>query len=63
MNAQTIRENLSLARQIAEQDAGTTPSPEIVAAVLNAITAQGLNDQLKIMTSDLCRAAAVAAGN
>lgn len=62
MNTSTIKENLMLAQSIAKETFGDNPPPEAIAAVLNAITAQMLNDRLETMTSDLCRAAAVAAG-
>jgi len=58
-----IEENVALAQAIAKECTGENPSPEIVAALLNAITAQSINERLEALTSDLCRAAAVAAGN
>ncbi len=62
MNPTTIKENLKLAQSIAKEVFGENPPPEAIAAVMNAVTAQMLNGRLESMTSDLCRAAAVAAG-
>jgi len=58
-----IRDQLKLARVIAEETYGVTPPPEIVAAILNALSAQQIGQHMESMTSDLCRAAAVAAGD
>ena len=63
MNTTIIKENLKLAQSIAKEIVGENPPAETVAAVMNAITAQMLNDRLESMTSDLCRAASVAAGD
>jgi hypothetical protein len=63
MNIEAIKENLKLAQAIAEETYGVNPPPEIVAAVVNAITAQSINAKLEAMTGDLCQAAAVAAGH
>lgn len=63
MKTNAIKENLKLAQILAKETFGDNPPPEIIAAVLNAITAQNINDRLEILTSDLCRAAAVAAGD
>jgi|NGEPerStandDraft_6_1074524.scaffolds.fasta_scaffold02798_7 hypothetical protein len=63
MNKDTIKDNLKAAHALATEIYGENPAPEITAAVLNAIIAQSVNDTLETMTSDLCRAAAVAAGN
>lgn len=57
-----LKEQLKLARTIAEETYGANPPPEIVAAILNALSAQQIGMHLESMTSDLCRAAAVAAG-
>ena len=61
--AVAIREQLKLARLLAEETYGPTPPPEIVAAILNALSAQQIGTHMESMTSDLCRAAAVAAGD
>jgi len=58
-----IKNQLKLARTVAEENYGANPPPEIVAAILNAVSAQQIGVHLESMTSDLCRAAAVAAGN
>ena len=63
MNTATIKENLKIAQSIAQETFGDDPPPEAIAAVLNAITAQTLGERLDAMSSDICRAAAVAAGN
>lgn len=63
MNTTLIKENLKLAQSLAKETFGENPPAETIAAVMNAITAQMLNDRLESMTSDLCRAAAVAAGD
>lgn len=63
MTPQAIKENIALAKSIAAETFGENPAPEVIAAVLNAITAERLNDQLKDLASDICRAAAVAAGS
>ncbi len=58
-----IKDQLKLARSIAEETFGPNPPPEVIAAILNAMSAREIGLQLESMTSDLCRAAAVAAGN
>lgn len=57
-----IKNQLKLARNIAEETYGANPPPEIVAAILHAMSAQQIGVHLESMTADLCRAAAVAAG-
>lgn len=58
-----LKDQLKLARSIAEETYGPNPAPEVVAAILNAMSAQEIGLRLQSMTDDLCRAAAVAAGN
>ena len=43
MNISIIKENIALAQAIAKECTGENPSHEIVAALLNAITAQSIN--------------------
>lgn len=62
MNDEAVVNDLEKARTIAVKVFGENPSPEIIAAALNAITAQRMNERLERLTDDLCRAAAVAAG-
>ena len=61
MNTTAIKEDLKLARSVAQEEFGENPPPEAVAAVMNAITAQRLDKSLETMADTLCRAAAVAA--
>jgi len=63
MKPSDIKANIALAQSIAKESFGENPAPELVAAVLNAVTAQSINDQLESLASDICRAASVAAGN
>lgn len=58
-----IRDQLKLARVIAGEMYGVTPPPEIVAAILNALSAQQIGLHVESMTTGLCCAAAVAAGD
>jgi hypothetical protein len=61
--ATVIRDQLKLARLMAEESYGAAPPPEIVASILNALSAQQIGSHMESMTYDLCRAAAVAAGD
>lgn len=63
MNTSRIEEHIKFAQSIAKEAFGGDPPADVVAAVMNAITAEMLNEQLELRTSDLCRAAAVAAGD
>lgn len=53
--ATQIKDQLKLARTIAEEAYGPNPPPEMVAAILNAESAQQIGVHLGAMTSDLCR--------
>ena len=63
MNTKFIKENLLAAQSLAKETFGENPPPEVIAAVLNAITAQSINESLDVLRQDMCRAASVAAGN
>lgn len=63
MDTKAIKEKLQAATALAKESFGENPPPEIIAAVLNAMTAEGINDSLEIMTDKLCQAAAVASGH
>lgn len=58
----TIKDQLLEAQKIAAEVFGTNPPPEIIAAVMNAQTAQKLDARFEHLADDICRAAAVAAG-
>ncbi len=63
MKSEAIKANLQAATAIAKEQFGENPPPEIIAAILNAMTAERINSSLDDMTDKLCQAAAVAAGH
>ncbi len=56
MNVTAIKENLSQAQGIARETFGENPPPEIVAAVLNALTAQKHASQLSDAAKEVSNA-------